>query len=73
MKHKKPVPIEINKIIIGEKYYTCSWTGAISVIVLKIFNDTNSVLVIIKKWRNPLVKHGSMMNVNEKRNRYMRI
>ena len=36
MKHKKPVPVEINKIVIGEKYYTCSWTGAISVIVLKI-------------------------------------
>ena len=59
MKHKKPVPIEINKIIIGEKYYTCSWTGAISVIVMKIFNDTNSVLVEInskKKGYKPFVR-----------------
>ena len=37
MGYKKPIPVEINKIVIGKKYYTCSYSGTISVIILKIF------------------------------------
>lgn len=60
MGYKKPIPVEINKIVIGKKYYTCSYSGTISVIILKIFKDTNSVLVKInskKKESNPFVRH----------------
>lgn len=45
MGYRKPIPVEINKIVVGEKYYTCSWTGVIAVIVLKVYQNTNTVVV----------------------------
>lgn len=33
-------------IVIGNKYWTCSWSGRICVTVLKIFKDTDCVLVM---------------------------
>ncbi len=59
MGYKKPIPVEIDKIVIGEKYYTCSYSGTIGVIILKVFKDTNSVLVKInskKRESNPFVR-----------------
>jgi hypothetical protein len=43
----RPIPVTRDKIIVGELYYTCSYTGVVNVIVLKIFDDTNCVLVKI--------------------------
>lgn len=37
-----------NDIKIGETYYTCSYTGAIKVTLLKILKDDN-VLVMVKR------------------------
>ena len=31
MGYKKPIPVEINKIVIGKKYYTCSYRKIIYV------------------------------------------
>lgn len=69
MGYKKPIPVEINKIVIGKKYYTCSYSGTISVIILKIFKDTNSVLVKInskKKESNPFVRHMNYIFIIQK-------
>lgn len=51
MGYRKTIPVEINKIVIGEKYYTCSWTGVIAVIVLKVYQNTNRGITI-----NTLIK-----------------
>lgn len=62
MGYKKPIPVEINKIVIGEKYYTCAYSGAVGVIILKIFKGTNSVLVKVhskKKEHKPFVRSGN--------------
>lgn len=59
MGYIKPIPVKLDKIIIGKKYYTCSYTGTIIIIVLKIFKDSNSVLVKIhskKKEHKPFVR-----------------
>ena len=54
MGYKKPIPVEINKIVIGEKYYTCSWTGVIVVIVLKVYQNTNTVVVKVNSKKKNL-------------------
>ncbi len=48
MGYMKPVPVEKEKIRIGEKYFTCTYTGAFMVTVVKIFKETDSVLVKVK-------------------------
>lgn len=54
MGYRKPIPVEINKIVIGEKYYTCSWTGVIAVIVLKVYQNTNTVVVKVNSKKKNL-------------------
>lgn len=55
MAHKKPVPVEKEKIKVGNKYYTCSYSGVSAVTVIKIFD--NSVLVKVKSNKcNPFVR-----------------
>lgn len=59
MGYRKPIPVPIEKIVIGEKYYTCGWTGTIGVIILKIFKNSDSVLVKVnskKKEHKPFVR-----------------
>ncbi len=41
----KPIPVEKENIKIENLYYTCSYSGAIKVKVIKIFYDANCVLV----------------------------
>ena len=57
MGYKKPIPVEINKIVIGEKYYTCSYSGTISVIILKIFKITIYKLNIFNVSENFIIKN----------------
>jgi hypothetical protein len=47
MQWKRPVPVKKENIKVGDKYYSCSYTGTIKVTVIKIFNDTSCVLVEI--------------------------
>lgn len=44
-------------IKVGEKYYTCSYTGVTGVTVIRIFDDTDTVLVKVKsEKRLPFVR-----------------
>lgn len=48
------------KLQIGEKYYTCSYTGVERVSIIKIFDDNEHVLVKADKEGNkakPFVRH----------------
>ena len=45
MAYVRPIPVNKENIIIGNKYYTCSYSGAIKIIIIKIFDDTDCVLV----------------------------
>lgn len=45
MGHVKPIPVKKENIIIGNRYYSCSYLGIIAVTVIKKFDDTNTVLV----------------------------
>lgn len=47
MSYTRPIPVEKDKLKVGHTYYTCSHTGAIKVIILKIFTDSNSVQVVM--------------------------
>lgn len=47
MPYIRPIPVKNENIDIGKQYYTCNYTGAIVITVLKKFTDTNSVLVKI--------------------------
>lgn len=48
MASKKPIPVEKENIKVGNKYYTCSYSNAIAVTVIKIFDKENKVLVKVK-------------------------
>lgn len=41
----RPIPVKKENIKVENKYYTCSYCGVITVTVIKIFEDTKSVLV----------------------------
>lgn len=57
MGYKKPIPVDKKDIKVGNQYCTCTYGGTIKVTVIKIFDGTNSVLVIVKsmhklkKWK----------------------
>ena len=48
MAYVKPIPVKKENIIIGNKYYSCSYSGVIVITVIKRFDDTNCVLVKTK-------------------------
>ena len=53
----RPIPVAKEDIKIGNRYYTCEYSGSISVTAIKIFYDKNSVLVKAKdNKRNPFVR-----------------
>lgn len=57
MGYTKPIPVERENIQVGNKYYTCNYSGAIAVTIVKIFDDTESVLVSVKSKRcKPFVR-----------------
>jgi hypothetical protein len=59
MQWKRAVPVKKENIKVGDKYYSCSYTGTIKVTVIKIFNDTDCVLVETKNNKhksNPFVR-----------------
>lgn len=59
MNYVKPVPVKKDELIVGNQYYTCSHSGVIKVTLLKIFLDTQSVLVKVgskKKELKPFVR-----------------
>lgn len=45
MTYIRPVPVKKEDIKIGKQYYSCWYSGVIKVIVIKIFDDTDCVLV----------------------------
>lgn len=45
---KKPIPVKPEDIKVGNKYYTCGYTGIEMVTVIKIFEKENKVLVKVK-------------------------
>lgn len=45
MGYKRPIPVKKEDIKVGNKYFACSYCGPIGVTVLKIFMDTDCVLV----------------------------
>lgn len=57
MGYKKPISVEKKDIKVGNQYYTCAYGGTIRVMVIKIFDDTNSVLVKVKSKKcSPFVR-----------------
>ena len=48
MGYTKPVPVKKENIKVGSQYYTCSYSGVIKVNAIKIFTDTDSILVKTK-------------------------
>jgi len=58
MGYTKPIPLKKEDIKVGNKYYTCNYGGVIKVAVIKIFHDTNSVLVKVNDdKRKPFVRN----------------
>ena len=49
MGYIKPIPVDKEKLIIGRTYYTCNYSGACKVILIKINLDTNKVLIALRK------------------------
>lgn len=59
MGYVKPIPVKQEKLIVGNDYYTCNYTGTVKVTLLKIFADTKSVLVKVsskRKEHKPFVR-----------------
>lgn len=56
MGYIKPIPVDKEKLIIGRTYYTCNYSGACKVILIKINLDTNKVLVKGKKDTQPYIR-----------------
>lgn len=58
MGYTKPIPLKKEDIKVGNIYYTCNYGGVDKVAVVKIFNDTNSVLVKVNDdKRKPFVRN----------------
>ena len=62
MGYIKPIPVKPEDIEVGNKYYTCSYSGAITVTVIEIFDKENKVLVKVKNNKcKPFIRN---MNYN---------
>lgn len=48
MAYVKPIPVKKENIVVGNKYYSCSYSGVITVTVIKKFDNTDRVLVKVK-------------------------
>ena len=66
MGYIKPIPVDKEKLIIGRTYYTCNYSGACKVILIKINLDTNNVLVKGKKDTQPYIRPIKWENENRK-------
>ncbi len=47
MGHRKPIPVNKQDIKVGNKYYTCNYSGVMGITVCKVFDD-DAVLVKVK-------------------------
>lgn len=66
MPHIRPIPVKSENIDIEKQYYTCNYTGATKVTVIKKFTDTNSVLVKINNKKcKPFVRSMNYIFDNE--------
>lgn len=48
MKKSISIPIEKSNIKVGKQYYTCTYGSVIKVTIIKVFQDTDAVLVRFK-------------------------
>ena len=58
MGYTKPVPVNKEDIMVGNKYYTCNYSGVMGITVCKVFDD-GAVLVKVEKDKlKPFVRKG---------------
>lgn len=57
MGYIKPIPTERENIIVGNQYYTCNYSGAIKVTVMKKFDDSTVLVKTPSKKSKPFVRH----------------